>query len=110
MRILVTGGAGFIPSHLCDRLLADGHEVVAVDNFVTGHGRNLQTLADKPGFTFFEGDITKELPLKGHFDRIYPRAPPASPIDYAQLPFETLSAGSDGTRLCLERALRDGAR
>jgi len=110
MRILVTGGAGFIPSHLCDRLLADGHEVVAVDNFVTGHRRNLGTLLGNPRFRFLEGDVTRELPADGRFDRIYHMASPASPIDYVQLPFETLYAGSKATELCLDRARKDGAR
>ena len=110
MRILVTGGAGFIPSHLCDRLLSEGHEVVAVDNFVTGHRRNLATLVGNPRFSFVEADVTRELPVSGRFDRIYHMASPASPIDYVQLPFETLYAGSKATELGLELARRDGAR
>jgi len=110
MRVLVTGGAGFIPSHLCDRLLAQGDEVVAVDNFVTGHRRNLTTLEGRSGFTFVEADVTKELPVDGRFDRIYHMASPASPIDYVQLPFETLYCGSDATRIALDRARADGAR
>ena len=110
MRVLVTGGAGFIPSHLCERLLDLGHEVVAVDNFVTGHRRNLTTLSEREGFTFVEADVTKELPVAGRFDRIYHMASPASPIDYVQLPFETLYAGSDATRIALDRARADGAR
>lgn len=110
MRILVTGGAGFIPSHLCERLLNEGHEVVAIDNFITGHRRNLATLEGRPGFTFVQADVTKELPVGGRFDRIYHMASPASPIDYVQLPFETLYAGSDATRIGLDRARQDGAR
>ena len=109
MRILVTGGAGFVPSHLCERLLRDGHEVVAVDNFVTGHRRNLVTL-EGPRFTFVQADVTRELPVDGRFDRIFHMASPASPIDYVQLPFETLYAGSDATRIGLDRARKDGAR
>jgi dTDP-glucose 4,6-dehydratase len=110
MRILVTGGAGFVPSHLCERLLADGHEVVAIDNFVTGHRRNVATFADNPRFRLVEADVSKALPVEGRFDRVFHMASPASPIDYVQLPFETLYAGSDATRLGLERAREDGAR
>jgi dTDP-glucose 4,6-dehydratase len=110
MRILVTGGAGFVPSHLCDLLLGQGHEVVAIDNFVTGHRRNLATLLPSPAFTFVEADCTRELPVGGRFDRIYHMASPASPIDYVELPFATLYAGSDATRHCLDRARADGAR
>ena len=107
MRILVTGGAGFVPSHLCQWLASEGHEVVAVDNFVTGHRRNLEGIA---GVRLVVADISKELPVEGRFDRVYNMASPASPIDYVQLPFETLYVGSDGTRHALERARADGAR
>ena len=110
MRILVTGGAGFIASHLCERLLEQGHEVVAVDNFITGHRRNLETLLPHPAFRFVEADVTRSLPVDGRFDRIFHMASPASPIDYVQLPFETLYCGSDATRIALDRALQDGAR
>ena len=114
MRILVTGGAGFVPSHLCERLLTDGHEVVAVDNFVTGHRRNLEPLqAFGPRFRFVEADVSAGLPGRaelGQVDRVYHMASPASPIDYVELPFETLYVGSDGTRNALDVALRDGAR
>lgn len=110
MRILVSGGAGFVPSHLCERLLDDGHEVVAIDNFVTGHTRNLATLTPNPRFRFVQADVSKELPVEGRFDRIFHMASPASPIDYVQLPFETLYAGSDATRNCLERARLEGSR
>ena len=110
MRILVTGGAGFVPSHLVDRLLADGHEVVAVDNFVTGDRANVAHLAEHPGFRLVVADVSRELPVEGRFDRVYHMASPASPIDYVELPFETLYVGSDGTRNALERARADGAR
>jgi dTDP-glucose 4,6-dehydratase len=110
MRILVTGGAGFVPSHLCDRLLADGHDVVAVDNYVTGSPRNVAHLADHPRFTLVEADVTRSLPVEGRFERVYHMASPASPIDYVELPFETLYAGSDATRLALELARGHGAR
>ncbi|MBM4389735.1 MAG: NAD-dependent epimerase/dehydratase family protein, partial [Deltaproteobacteria bacterium] len=110
MRILVTGGAGFVPSHLCERLLHEGHEVVAVDNFVTGHRRNIAACANHPRFSFVEADVTRELPVPGRLDRVYHMASPASPIDYVELPFATLYAGSDATRLGLDRARADGAR
>lgn len=110
MRILVTGGAGFVPSHLCERLLNDGHEVVAIDNYVTGNPRNVATFAENPHFRLIEADVSLALPVEGRFDRIFHMASPASPIDYVELPFETLYAGSDASRLCLERARADGAR
>ena len=110
MRILVSGGAGFVPSHLCDLLLGQGHEVVALDNFITGHRRNLATLSPNPAFDLVEADVSAGVPVAGRFDRIYHLASPASPIDYVELPFETLYAGSDGTRNLLERARLDGAR
>ena len=110
MRILVSGGAGFVPSHLCDRLLDQGHEVVAVDNFVTGHRRNLEVLSSRPGFSFVQADVTVPVELPGRFDRVYHMASPASPIDYVELPFATLYAGSDATRHLLDRSRKDGAR
>ncbi|MCB9759394.1 MAG: SDR family oxidoreductase [Alphaproteobacteria bacterium] len=110
MRILVTGGAGFVGSHLCERLVADGHEVVAVDNFVTGRPQNVASLRDHPRFSLVEADAIVGLPVEGRVDRVFHLASPASPIDYVELPFETLFAGSDATRNCLERALADGAR
>jgi len=110
MRILVTGGAGFVGSHLCERLLNDGHEVVALDNLITGNRDNLQDFLDHPDFTFVEADLIEGIPVPGHFDRIYNMASPASPIDYVELPFDTLYVGSDGTRHCLLRAKNDGAR
>lgn len=113
MKILVTGGAGFVPSHLCERLLIDGHDVVAVDNFVTGHHRNLVALeaVGSGRFQFVEADVIKGIPDGlGTFDRVYHMASPASPIDYVELPFETLYVGSDGTRNALELAWKQHAR
>ena len=110
MRILVTGGAGFIASHLCERLLQEGHDVVAIDNFITGARRNTASFIDHPRFTLIEADVTEEIPVDGVFHRVFHMASPASPIDYVKLPFRTLYAGSDATRLCLERCLQDGAR
>ena len=110
MRVLVTGGAGFLGSHLCERLIKDGHEVIALDSLITGNRDNLAHLSDNPRFSFVEADSSKEIPVPGKLDRIYHLASPASPIDYVQIPFITLFCGSDGTRNCLERAEADGAR
>ena len=110
MRILVTGGAGFVPSHLCERLLADGHEVVALDNFVTGKRSNVSALEPHPRFSLVQADLIAGIAVEGAFDRVYHLASPASPIDYVELPFQTLYVGSDGTRHALERAEADGAR
>jgi dTDP-glucose 4,6-dehydratase len=114
-RILVTGGAGFVPSHLVDALIARGAEVVAVDNFVTGAKDNVAHLADHPGFTLVEADVSDGLPghepaLAGRFDAILHFASPASPTDFAQLPIEILRVGSVATLHLLDRAVRDGAR
>ena len=110
MRILVTGGAGFLGSHLVERLASDGHTVVALDNFVTGRASNLIGAMESGRVTLVEADLIKGIPVGGTFDRIYHLASPASPIDYVELPFETLYVGSDGTRHALERATADGAR
>lgn len=107
---LVTGGAGFLGSHLCDKLLARGFKVVAMDNLVTGDRRNIEHLADNPDFRFVEHDITQTIPWEGPLDRIFNMASPASPIDYLQIPLETLEVGSTGTRNCLELAKDTGAR
>jgi dTDP-glucose 4,6-dehydratase len=110
MRILVTGGAGFVASHLCERLVGEGHQVVALDNLITGARDNVAHLPDQGDFTLIEADLIEGIPVDGSFDRIFHLASPASPIDYVELPFETLYVGSDGTRHALERAHRDGAR
>jgi dTDP-glucose 4,6-dehydratase len=113
-RILVTGGAGFVPSHLVDALISRGAEVVAIDNFVTGSKDNVAHLADNPAFTLVEADVSEELPahepLSGRFDAILHFASPASPTDFTELPIEILRVGSIGTLQMLERATRDGAR
>jgi dTDP-glucose 4,6-dehydratase len=110
MRILVTGGAGFVGSHLCERLLAEGHTVAALDNFVTGRPENVAGFSDGPGFELIEADLCEGVPGDATWDRIYHLASPASPIDYVELPFETLFVGSDGTRAVLECAVGCGAR
>ncbi|MFI6065767.1 NAD-dependent epimerase/dehydratase family protein [Micromonospora sp. NPDC051227] len=114
-RILVTGGAGFVPSHLVDALIARGCTVVALDNFVTGSKENVAHLLDRPTFTLVEADISDGLPthhpaLAERFDAILHMASPASPTDFAQLPVEILRVGSVGTLHLLERAVADGAR
>ncbi len=97
MKILITGGAGFIGSHLCDRFLADGHEVLCVDNFLTGSERNIAHLRARPAFRLISHDISKPLEPDGPVDLILHFASPASPIDYLKLPIQTLKVGSLGT-------------
>ncbi len=110
MRILVTGGAGFLGSHLCDRLLAEGHEVVAMDNLITGSTDNIAHLAGNPQFTFIKHNITNYIYLQGDLDAILHFASPASPVDYLELPIQTLKVGSLGTHNTLGLALAKGAR
>ena len=103
MRILVTGGAGFLGSHLCERLLADGHSVLSVDNLLTGRIENMRSFSADPRFSFESHDIC--LPFDfGSVDFIYEFASPASPEDYMRWGLETLAVGSTGTRNCLELA------
>jgi dTDP-glucose 4,6-dehydratase len=110
-RILVSGGAGFVPSHVVDRLLERGCEVVAIDNFVTGSKDNIAHLSAEPRFTLIEADLCEGLPpLPGRFDAILHMASPASPTDFAKLPMEILRVGSIGTLSLLDRALADSAR
>jgi dTDP-glucose 4,6-dehydratase len=110
MEHLVSGAAGFIGSHLCERLLADGHTVVGMDNLITGSRRNLAHLAGQPRFRFVEYDVTRPLELAGRFDHVWHLASLASPKEYLAHPIETLESGSTGTRNMLEIARRDGAR
>ena len=110
MRTVVTGGAGFLGSHLCERLLADGHEVVALDNFLTGAPANVQHLLEHPGFRLVKCDITDYVHVPGPVDEVLHFASPASPIDYLQLPIETMKAGSIGTLHALGLAKEKRAR
>ncbi|GAB3966019.1 GDP-mannose 4,6-dehydratase [Plantactinospora veratri] len=114
-RILVTGGAGFVPSHLVDALIARGCTVVAADNFVTGSKENVAHLADHPRFTLVETDVSEGLPghhpaMAERFDAIMHLASPASPTDFATLPIEILRVGSLATLHLLDRAVADRAR
>lgn len=109
MKALVTGGAGFLGSHLCDRLLSEGFDVIAVDNLVTGDLRNIEHLRDNPRFDFIKHDITQPIPVDIKLDYVYNFASPASPVDYLELPVETLLVGSNGTFNALELARRNNA-
>ena len=110
MRVLVTGGAGFLGSHLCDRLLAEGHEVVAMDNLLTGNSRNIAHLEGRRGFSFVFHDVTKYIAADDPLDAILHFASPASPIDYLEWPIQTLKVGSLGTHNALGLAQARGAR
>lgn len=101
MRILITGGAGFIGSHLCEFLLAKKHKVICMDNLVTGKSRNVQHLSKNPDFEFIQHDVTKHIDIDGKIDYILHFASPASPIDYAKLPIQTLKVGALGTHNAL---------
>ena len=109
-RILVTGGAGFIGSHLCERFLGEDHEVICVDNLLTGERDNIAHLMQNPKFTFLEQDITNYLYVKGELDAIMHFASPASPVDYLELPIQTLKVGSLGTHKALGLAKEKKAR
>ncbi len=110
MRVVVTGGAGFLGSHLCDALRARGDDVVAVDNFLTGHAANVIQHADDPGFEFVEADVSAELPVDGAVHAVMHFASAASPPEYLAHPIETLDVGSLGTRHALDLARAHGAR
>jgi dTDP-glucose 4,6-dehydratase len=107
---VVTGGAGFLGSHLCETLLSRGHRVVAIDNLLTGSRDNLAAFENDPGFQFLQEDITKPFTVEGEVHYVLNFASPASPIDYAQLPIETLRVGSLGTQHALDLAREKGAR
>jgi dTDP-glucose 4,6-dehydratase len=109
-RTLITGGAGFLGSHLCDRLLAEGHEVLCMDNLITGDLANIEHLFGDPGFVFVRYDVTEFVHVAGALDYILHFASPASPIDYLKLPIQTLKVGSLGTHKALGLAKAKNAR
>jgi dTDP-glucose 4,6-dehydratase len=109
LRVLITGGAGFIGSHLCDRLLSEGHEVICMDNLITGSVKNIDHIRH-PGFQFFQYDVTNYIYIEGGLDYILHFASPASPIDYLEHPIHTLKVGSLGTHKALGLAKEKGAR
>ncbi len=110
MRTLITGGAGFIGSHLCERFLAEGHEVIAVDNMITGDLANLDPFRTNPRFRFIGHDISAPLKVKQKLDNVLHFASPASPVDYLEHPIPTLKVGSLGTHNTLGLAKTHGAR
>jgi dTDP-glucose 4,6-dehydratase len=109
-RVLVTGGAGFLGSHLCDRLLDSGYAVVAMDNLITGSTDNIAHLAGRDAFLFIHHDVTEYIYLEGPVDAVVHFASPASPRDYHELPIQTLKVGSLGTHKALGFAKAKGAR
>lgn len=109
-RVLVTGGAGFLGSHLCDRLLAEGYRVTAMDNLITGTTENIAHNCKNPNFDFVKYDVTQYLYLEGKVDYVFHFASPASPIDYLQLPIQTLKVGSLGTHKTLGLAFSCGSK
>ncbi len=110
MRILITGAAGFLGSNLCDRFLREGHEVVGLDNFVTGHPDNIAHLMGNARFSFLRHNISEYTYVAGPLDGVLHFASPASPIDYLELPIQTLKVGSLGTHNSLGLAKAKGAR
>lgn len=110
MRVLITGGAGFLGSHLCDRFLSDGHTVIAMDNLITGSTRNIEHLAGRDDFLFIKHDVTNYIYVEGPLDAVLHFASPASPIDYLTYPIQTLKVGALGTHKALGLAKNKGAR
>jgi dTDP-glucose 4,6-dehydratase len=110
MRVLISGAAGFLASHLTDLLLGQGHEVVGLDNFITGKQQNIEHLIGKPGYTFHKADVIQPVKVDGPIDRIYHMASPASPIGYVKQQIATVKVNSQGTWNLLELSLEKGAR
>ncbi len=109
-RILITGAAGFLGSHLCDRFIAEGFHVIGMDNLITGDLKNIEHLFKLSSFEFYHHDVSKFIHVPGHLDYILHFASPASPIDYLKIPIQTLKVGSLGTHNCLGLALSKKAR
>jgi dTDP-glucose 4,6-dehydratase len=110
VRYVISGAAGFIGSHICDRLVENGHQIVALDNLITGHRENIGHLLNRPGFEFVQHDVCEPVEVAGAVDRVFHLASLASPVDYLEHPIETLESGSTGTRNMLELARRTKAR
>lgn len=109
-RVLITGAAGFLGSHLCDKFINEGFHVIAMDNLITGDFRNIEHLVKLPNFEFYHHDVTKYIKINGPLDYILHFASPASPIDYLKIPIQTLKVGSLGIHNCLGLAKAKNAR
>ncbi|HIC32030.1 MAG TPA: SDR family oxidoreductase [Flavobacteriaceae bacterium] len=109
-RVLITGAAGFLGSHLCDKFVSEGYYVIGMDNFITGDAKNISHLTGNENFKFVEHDVTNYINIEGDLDYILHFASPASPIDYLKIPIQTLKVGSLGTHNCLGLARSKGAR
>ncbi|MBO9619827.1 MAG: SDR family oxidoreductase [Niabella sp.] len=109
-RVLITGAAGFLGSHLCDKFISEGYSVIGMDNLITGDLKNLEHLFPNPDFEFYHHDITKYIHISGQLDYILHFASPASPIDYLKIPIQTLKVGAMGTHNCLGLAKDKKAR
>ena len=109
-RVLITGAAGFLGSHLCDKFIDEGYEVIGMDNLITGNLKNIEHLFPLKQFSFYYHDVSKFIHVPGHLDYILHFASPASPIDYLKIPIQTLKVGSLGTHNCLGLAKAKGAR
>jgi len=109
-RILITGAAGFLGSHLCDRYIREGYDVIGIDNLITGDLNNISHLIELTNFSFINHDVTEHIEIDGKLDYILHFASPASPIDYLKIPIQTLKVGSLGTHNCLGLARNKRAR
>jgi dTDP-glucose 4,6-dehydratase len=109
-RVLITGAAGFLGSHLCDRFIKEGYHVIGMDNLLTGNMANIEHLFPLKEFEFYYHDVSKFIHVPGKLDYILHFASPASPIDYLKMPIQTLKVGAHGTHNCLGLAKEKGAR